>query len=319
MRTKKINNNKPRVLAILGTTSAGKTNLAVQLAAQFNGEIVSADSRQVYKGMDIGTGKDLGEYKVGRKKIPYHLIDIVSPKSQFDLAQFQRKAFEAINNILNRGKLPIVVGGSGLYLQALVDNYRLENVKKLSPERARWEKMTAADLFRLIIKKKPDFALRLNNSDKNNVRRLARYLEIIETDGVEKVGRRESNYNFLILGLNWPDDILRRRIIQRLLVRLEKEGLIAEVERLNREGVSWKRLNDFGLEYRFVSKHLLGELSYQEMVEKLGVALYRFAKRQKTWFRRWEKQGTKIYWVKDILGAEKKIKKWFDSGKLKIK
>lgn len=310
MATKIIHNHKPRVLAILGTTSAGKTGLAVKLAARLDGEIVSADSRQVYKGLDIGTGKDLAEYKVGRQQIPYHLIDVVSPKTQFDLAKFQKLAYKAIDDILRRGKLPIVVGGSGLYLQALVDNYDLSSVQAKSVNREKWEKMSAAKLFALVAKKKPDFAAHLNNSDKNNPRRLARYLEIIEAEKVEKVGKRERRYDFLILGINWPDKILRERIIQRLLDRLEKQGLVAEVKRLNNEGVSWERLQSFGLEYRFVSRHLLGELSYPEMVEKLSTALYRFAKRQKTWFRRWEKQGTKIHWIKDLAGAEKKIRGW---------
>lgn len=305
-----IHNNKPRVLAIIGTTSAGKTGLAVLLASLFNGEIVSADSRQVYQGLDIGTGKDLAEYKVGRKNIPYHMIDIVSPKTQFDLAKFQRLAYTAINDILRRGKLPIVVGGSGLYVQALVENFNLSEVKAQSANRTKWDKMSAVRLFALVEKKKPEFAARLNNSDKNNPRRLSRYLEIIEAEGLEKVGKKEALYDFLILGLNWPDKVLRERIVQRLLDRLEKEGLVAEVKRLNDEGVSWERLKDFGLEYRFVSRHLLGELTYPEMVDKLSIALYRFAKRQKTWFKRWEKQGVKINWVKDIGGAEKKIKKW---------
>lgn len=310
MTKKVIHKQKQKVLAILGTTSAGKTGLGVKLAAELDGEIISADSRQVYRGMDIGTGKDLAEYKVGRKKIPYHLIDVVSPKTQFNLAKFQKSAFAAIDDILRRRKLPIVVGGSGLYLQALVDNYDLSNVRAQSVNREKWEKMDAARLFALVAKKKPEFAARLNNSDKNNPRRLARYLEIIEAEGLEKVGKRESRYDFLILGLDWPDNILRDRIVQRLLDRLEKEGLVAEVKRLNDEGVSWERLQSFGLEYKFVSRHLLGELSYPEMVEKLSLALYRFAKKQKTWFRRWEKQGTKIHWVKNIAEAEKKIEKW---------
>lgn len=303
-------NRRPKVLVILGTTSAGKTGLGVKLAAKLNGEIVSADSRQVYRGLDIGTGKDLAAYKIGRKSIPYHLIDVVSPKTQFDLAKYQKLAFKAINDIWRRSRLPIVVGGSGLYLQALVDNYDLSGAQAHSAKRMKWDKMSAARLFALVAKKKPEFASRLNNSDKNNPRRLARYLEIIEAGGLEKVGRRASPYDFLILGLNYPDKFLREKIVQRLLDRLEKEGLVAEVKRLNNEGVSWERLQAFGLEYKFISLHLLGELSYQEMVEKLSIALYRFAKRQKTWFRRWEKQEAKIYWIKDMAAAEKKIKKW---------
>jgi len=302
-------NNRPKVLVILGTTSAGKTGLAVKLALKFQGEIVSADSRQVYQGMDIGTGKDLAEYKIGRHRIPYHLIDIASPKSQFDLAKYQKLAFKTIDDILRRKKLPVVVGGSGLYLQALVDNYDLSGVRAVSANRSRWEKMSAARLFFLVAKKKPEFAARLNNSDSNNPRRLARYLEIIEAEGLDKVGKRESRYDFLLLGLTQPDKVLRFRITQRLLERLEA-GLIGEVKHLNDIGVSWDRLQAFGLEYKFVSRYLLGELSYQELVDKLGIALHRFSKRQQTWFRRWEKQRAKINWIKDQGGAEKKINKW---------
>ncbi len=310
MVKKNIKKNKPKILAILGTTSAGKTGVAVKLAAKYNGEIISADSRQVYVGLDIGTGKDLAEYKIGRKKIPYHLIDVASPQTQFDLAKFQKQALVAIEDILQRGKLPIVAGGSGLYLQALVDNFDLSEVGAHSAQRDKWEALGAVKLYELITKKNPDFAGRLNNSDKHNARRLSRYLEIIENGDLKKVGKQSSSYDWLILGLEWPDDILRLRIIQRLLDRLEKEGLVAEVKRLNEEGVSSERLQAFGLEYKFVSRHLLGELSYPELVEKLGFALYRFAKRQKTWFRRWEKQGVKIDWVNDLTVAEKLIDEW---------
>lgn len=302
--------NKPKILLILGVTASGKTALAVQLANKYNGEIISADSRQVYRGMDIGTGKDLAEYQVGEKKIPYHLIDVASPKMKFNLAKYQKLAFKAIEDILRRGKLPIIVGGSGLYLQALVDNYKLTTSRPDFKKRNAWEKLSAEKLLAKIIKLKPDFAARLNNSDKNNRRRLARYLEIIMAGGEGISKKQASPYNFLLLGLRAPDSILRARIVQRLLVRLEKEGLVAEVKRLNQEGISWERLKSFGLEYKFISAHLLGEMSYQEMVDKLSVASWHFAKRQKTWFKRWEKQGTKINWIKDQKQADKNLKKW---------
>jgi len=306
-----ITNNKPKILVILGTTASGKTALGVKLALEYNGEIISADSRQVYKGMDIGTGKDLAEYKVGRKNIPYHLIDVVSPKTRFDLAQYQKLAFKKINDILRRGKLPIIVGGSGLYLQALVDNYRLTLGRPDFKKRSAWEKLSARELVVKIKKLKPEFAARLNNSDKNNVRRLARYLEIIASGGeLEASKEPASPYDFLLLGLTWPDNVLRARIMQRLLARLEKEGLVAEVKRLNQAGVSWRRLKSFGLEYKFISAHLLGELAYPEMVAKLSTAIYRFAKRQKTWFKRWEKQGAEIIWVENIAAAQRQINRW---------
>ncbi len=311
MTIKVIHRLKPKILVILGTTASGKTSLGVKLAAEFKGEIISADSRQVYRGMDIGTGKDLKEYKIGSKKIPYHLIDVASPRQKFDLAKYQKRAFKAIKDILQRKKLPIIVGGSGLYLQALVDNYDLTNVRPQSAKRAQWEELSAAELWQKIYRLKEEFAVRLNNSDKNNKRRLIRYLEIIEFGSGVAVGKKESPYDFLLLGLTWPDEILRARILTRLSERLDKEGLVAEVKKLHQAGLSWVRLKAFGLEYKFVSQYCLGELSYAEMVEKLATAIYRFAKRQKTWFKRWEKQGQPIDWLTDISAAEKKIVAWF--------
>lgn len=300
---------KPQVLVILGTTASGKTSLGVKLAAKFKGEIISADSRQVYKGMDVGTGKDLAEYRIGKKKISYHLIDVADPKKGFDLARYQKLAFRAIKDVFKRGHLPIIVGGSGLYLQALVDNYSLDQGKTKSPQRIKWERWSAERLFQELVRLKPDFAGRLNNSDKNNPRRLVRYLEIAESGDLDKIKKRETPYNFLLLGLTWPDAVLRERINFRILDRLEKEEMVAEVKGLNEKGLSWEKLKSFGLEYKFISQHLLGELTYPEMFEKLSIASYRFAKHQKTWFKRWEKQGAKIKWIKNIKESEKEIKK----------
>jgi len=305
---------KPKVLVILGSTASGKTDLGVFLARKFKGEIISADSRQVYRGLDIGSGKDLDKYKNNGEKVNYHLIDVVNPKNKFDLAKYQKLAFKAIENILARHKLPIIVGGSGLYLQALVDNFGLSDVKPIFSRRNENEKMTAEELMQKISKLKPDFAARINNSDSHNIRRLARYLEIIES-GVSPISqKRKSPYSFLLLGLSVSDIILRERILQRILQRLEKEGMIAEVKRLNEEGVSWERLKSFGLEYKFISQHLLGELTYSEMIDRLTTATYRFSKRQKTWFRRWEKQGRKIKWIEGSNEAMKEIKKYFNLG-----
>jgi len=303
-------NKKAKILVILGTTASGKTHLGAELAAALNGEIVSADSRQVYQGLDVGTGKDLAEYKVNGQKIPYHLIDVVKPKHKSNLARYQKLAFKAIEGILRRGKLPLIVGGSGLYLQAIVDNYELAAVRPPSPRRAKWEKLSAEKLLAKIARLKPEFASRLNNSERHNAHRLVRYLEIISAGDLDTVRKRESPYDFLLLGLTWPDEVLRERITARILARLEKEGMIAEVKKLNQTGLSWKRLKSFGLEYKFISQHLCGEISYTEMVDKLTTASYRFAKRQKTWFKRWQKQGAKIKWVKDSGAAKKEIKIW---------
>lgn len=304
--------NKPKVLVLLGPTASGKTALGVRLALKYKGEIVSADSRQVYKGMDIGSGKDLGEYKVGRKLVPYHLIDVVSPNTEFNLAKYQKLALKAMADIIKRGKLPIIVGGTGLYLQALVDNYRLSSVKPDLGKRRELEALSREELFQRLEKLKPDFAHKLNNSDKNNPRRLVRYLEILE-QGSHLEMKKESPYDFLILGLTYPDEILRERIIKRINTRLEQEDMLGEVRRLHTEGVSWRRLLSFGLEYKFLSQYLLGKLDYESMVQKLSDASYRFAKRQKTWFRRWKKQGRAIENVSSFQEAEKKIESWLNS------
>ena len=323
---------KNKIIVILGPTASGKTKLAVELASKFNGEIVSADSRQVYRGMDIGTGKDLKDYrleipnpndqlpnkfKIQNSKlkiieIPYHLIDVANPKEQFDLAQYQKMAFAAIDDILRRGKLPILAGGSGLYLQAVVENYKLSEAKKDLALRKKLEKLSAAELFNKLKKLVPKMAVKLNQSDKNNKRRLIRYLEIVGQDHNFKSRAGKRKYNALIIGVNFSRDILKQRIFKRLLERLKEQNMIGEVERLHEQGLSWKRLEDFGLEYKFVSLYLEGELQYEEMVEKLNLAIYQFAKRQMTWFKRWEKQGANINWVKDNKKIEKLVKDYLE-------
>lgn len=303
--------NKPKVLVILGPTASGKTGLGVKLAHHLDGEIISADSRQVFCGMDIGTGKDLKEFKIDGKKIKHHLIDIVSPKDLFDLASYQNLAFKAIDKIIKKGKLPIIVGGSGLYLQAIVDNYVFGSGKPNYKRRDEIEKLPAAEILAKIAALKPDFAANINYSDSHNKRRLARYLEIVENgESIDK--KKDSPYNFLLLGLDFPDDILRQRIEYRLLARFE-EGMIVEVKRLIDEGVSRDRLKSFGLEYRFVTEYLEGAHTYNELVKKLGIAIYRFAKKQKNWFRRWQKQGRNINWVKDQAEAKKLVGKFLKS------
>lgn len=302
-------NRENLVLVILGPTATGKTSLGVRLAAKYKGEIISADSRQVYKGMDIGTGKDLKEYSKGSKKIKYHLIDVVSPKTDFNVAKYQKLAFKAIVDILARHKLPIIVGGTGLYLQAVIDNYQLSRAKPDLKVRQALEDLGKEELIKRLEKLKPDFTRKLNNSDRNNPRRLVRYLEIIER-GEEINKKKKSPYNFLILGLDYPEVILKERIVKRIITRLDNEDMLGEVELLHKQGVSWKRLISFGLEYKFISYYLMNKLSYEEMLKKLSDASYRFAKRQKTWFKRWEKQGREIVWVKDQKKAENYIDKY---------
>ena len=247
-----IMNNK--LIAIVGPTAAGKTSLAVKLAQKFNGEIVSADSRQVYRGMDIGTGKDLEEYGC----VPYHLIDVADPQAQFTLADFQKLAYRAIQDITNRQKLPILTGGSGLYVQAVVDGYLLDDVQPDEKLRFKLEKKSLKRLQRLVKK----YKITLNQSDFNNPRRLIRAIEKARAkkqNGLlakKPVNSKndQPKFNCLILGLNPPQKILHRQIDQRLKSRLEKQGMVEEVKLLIRQGVTWERLDDFRFEYRFIRK-----------------------------------------------------------------
>jgi len=323
-------NIKSKIIVILGPTSSGKTKLAVKSAVEFNGEIVSADSRQVYRGMDVGTGKDLQEYnikipnpksqipnksKITNSKfkttsIPYHLIDVASPKERFNLADYQKIAFNAIDDVLARKKLPILVGGSGLYLQAVVDNYNLSTAKPDTDLRKKLEKMTVVELFTALKKQSANFANRLNQSDKNNKRRLIRYLEILRQDNTFKSRAGEKKYDSLIIGIKIAKDILKKRIEERLIERLEKQGMIDEVKGLHNDGLIWKKLESFGLEYKFISLYLQRKLDYQEMVEKLNRAINQFARRQMSWFKRWERQGTEINWIENDSEVEKLIKKF---------
>lgn len=314
--------NNKKIVVILGTTASGKTKLAVKLARQFNGEIVSADSRQVYKGMDVGTGKDLINYQLsitnyqfGKKikkiiNMPYHLIDVVSPNTEFNLAKYQKLAYRAIDDILARGKLPIIAGGTGLYIQAIVDGYELSGGKPEKKLREKLEKMPVEKLFAML--KKLDFKTgeSLNESDRKNKRRLIRRIEIIKSSSGAKNRQGTPEYEALLIGLTYPMEALEKRIYKRIIERLEKENMAGEIKRLHRRGVSWKRLESFGLEYKYVSLYLRGKLSYDEMVEQLRIAIRQFAKRQMNWFRRWEKQGRKIYWVKNGVEAKQSLKKF---------
>lgn len=304
-------NMKKKVIVILGPTASGKTTLGVYLANKFKGEIISADSRQVYRGMDIGTGKDLGEYG----DTPYHLIDVVSPNTEFDLVKYKKLAKKAIAEIAERQKLPLVVGGTGFYIQSLVDDMKLSSVGPDKAFREEMEQLTVVELVEKLEKLKPDFAEKLNNSERNNKRRLIRYVEIARDNAsdlfVGKIENKKSgDCEYLILGITWPRAVIQERIYKRLIVRLEKENMIEEVERLHKEGVSWKRLESFGLEYKYISKYLQKKMTYDEMVERLNIAIRQFAKKQMSWFQRWEKQGTKINWVSEKKEATELVKEF---------
>jgi tRNA dimethylallyltransferase len=291
--------NLPKLLVILGPTSSGKTKLAIEIAHQFNGEIISADSRQVYKGMDIGTGKDLDEYGKGREAIKYHLIDVAEPNIGFNVKEYQLQAYKAIDGIIKRKKTPILVGGSGLYLQAVVDGYQLSESKP-TPEKSSISKLTLDQLYSQIKKLDSKFLDRLNDSEKKNKQRLLRYLEIMESSQTahnDLHGKSKQRYNSFVIGINFSLETIRKKIKKRLNDRFE-QGMVKEIESLHQNGLSWEKLEAFGLEYKFISQYLQKKVSLKEMKEKIAIASGQFAKRQMTWFRRWEKQGREILWVK---------------------
>ncbi|MBU3964495.1 tRNA (adenosine(37)-N6)-dimethylallyltransferase MiaA [Patescibacteria group bacterium] len=278
---------KPKLLVILGPTSSGKSDLAVDLALKFNGEVVSADSRQVYKGMDIGTGKITRKEMMG---VPHHLLDVVSPKTRFTVTQYVKKAEKAIEKIHKNKKLPIVCGGTGFYIQALIDGITIPEVKPDWALRKKLEKYTAEELFQQLEKLDSE---RAKNIDRHNKRRLIRAIEIIiKTKKPISPVKKKQKYNVLIIGIKTEKQELKNKIHTRLLKRLE-QGMAKEIKSLNKSGLSWNRLEELGLEYRFVALYLQNKMDYKEMVEKLQKEIEHYAKRQMTWF----KKDKRIIWI----------------------
>jgi len=315
-----------KLIVILGPTATGKTKLAVALAREFNGEIISADSRQVYRGMDIGTGKDLDDYvikmtndqfpitnKISNFKkitIPYYLIDIVSPKSDFNVAKYQKLAYRAIDDVLRHGKLPILVGGTGLYIDAVTKGYNFaagQNKLRITNYelRIKLNELILSELLKQLKKIDP---VTYNKIDKKNRRRVQRALEIYYSSGQKKSETDRMSppdYQILFLGKTHPLPELYKRIDRRLEDRI-KEGMIDEIKKLRRSGVSWKKMEEFGLEYRYVSRYARGLISYDDLVNQLKNAIHHFAKRQMTWFKR----NQQIIWLKSDSQAERLIKKF---------
>jgi tRNA dimethylallyltransferase len=286
---------KSKIVAIVGPTASGKSALAVKIAKKFNGEIISADSRQVYRGMNIGTGKITKKEMCG---IPHHLLDVASPvhppAGGFTAAHYQKLARRAITQIVRRGKLPILCGGTGLYIDAALCDYALPQVKPDWRLRRTLEQKTEGELFTELKRLDPRRAATI---DRHNKRRLVRAIEIVRATGKaipsrEEALRRTSQYEILRIGLNPAKDILKKKIGARLAERL-RQGMIAEVKKLRARGVSFKRLDGFGLEYRFIARHLQGKIGKEEMVRELEKAIWRYAKRQMTWF----KKDRDIVWI----------------------
>jgi tRNA dimethylallyltransferase len=278
------------LLTILGPTASGKTRLAVALARELGGEIISADSRQVFRGMDIGTGKDLDEYG----GVPHHLIDILDSGAEFSLFAFQRLFFGAFSDISGRERLPILCGGTGLYLDAVLRGYRMVAVPEDPALRLELETRSADELTALLRELKPQ---QHNTSDLLDRDRTVRAIEIARYER-DNATRQEPlpEIRPLIIGIRWERGELRQRITKRLQLRLES-GMAAEVQALHEAGVGWERLDYYGLEYRFVGAYLRGELDRNDMFQKLNSAIHNFAKRQENWFRKMEKNGLLINWV----------------------
>jgi len=291
------------MIVILGPTASGKTKLAARLANILDGEIISADSRQVYKGMNIGTGKDLNEYTFEGKNIPYHLIDIVNAGVKYNINDFQKDVTRALSRINDLNKIPIIVGGAGLYLEAILQSYLYTSVPVNTILRNRLDDL---DLEKLRTELN-SINNRVLSFDCSTSKRLIRAIEIchyLKSNQLEKVGAVIKDYT--LFGIKLPRTILLQRIEERLKFRLE-HGMIEEVAMLLDSGIPSDRLKYYGLEYKFVTLHLEGQLYYDELFEKLNIAIRQFAKRQMTWFRKMERSGYKIHWVDGTLPVQEQL------------
>jgi tRNA dimethylallyltransferase len=282
------------LVVILGPTASGKTEVAARLAWDLHGEIISADSRQVYRGMDIGTGKDLTQYIINAKKIPYHMIDIIDPRCEFNLFEFQKMFYKIFSQIRNKGNLPVLVGGTGLYLQAVLSGYKMPPAPPEPELRKDLDQKSIEELKEIFFAFKSHLH---NKTDLEDKQRLIRAIEIERARNVKNSEQEESpEIDAAIFGISWERSVLRQRITLRLEERL-KHGMIEEVKRLHAAGLSWRRLDSFGLEYRYISQYLQNLISFDEMKNKLNTAIHQFAKRQETWFRRMERKGIGIKWI----------------------
>ncbi len=304
---------KKRLITILGPTASGKTPLAAALAKEVDGEIISADSRQVYRRMDIGTGKDLADYHVVGNSvadIAYHLIDICEPGTKYNLFQYQQDFYDAYQDIRARGKQPILCGGTGLYIEAVLKGYKLSPVPQNQALRDSLEGKSLDELTKLLIDLKEKNGSNMHNkTDVDSCQRAIRAIEI-ETYNLEHPTpcRELPPVDSLIIGVNIDREERRKKITKRLKARLD-EGMIDEVKGLLDEGIAPDDLIYYGLEYKFVTEYLIGKLSYEEMFQRLEIAIHQFAKRQMTWFRGMERRGFMIHWIDAMLPMEEKVKK----------
>ena len=282
------------LIVVLGATATGKTSLAVKLADKLNGEIISADSRQVYRKLDIGTGKDYEDYYINGKMIPYHLIDILDPVENYSVYQFQIDFKTSFEEITSKGKQPILCGGTGLYIESVLLDYPLTVIPPNYKLRDDLENKSLDELRELA---GPGFTQYSNESEQNNKRRIIRFIEKSGYTGKppEQVIKIKSS---IVLGTDFPRDTIRRQITERLNYRLDN-GLIEEVQQLIQDGLSYERLDYFGLEYKFIAQFLQKKLTKSELSEKLATAIHQFAKRQLSWFRRMERRGVTIHRIQN--------------------
>ena len=296
------------MITILGPTASGKTSIAAALASRIGGEIISADSRQVYRRMDIGTGKDLADYEVGGKHIPYHLIDIAEPGYKYNLFEYQRDFHTAYDDITSRGRTPVLCGGTGLYIEAVLNGYALSPVPPNQKLRDSLSAKSLDELTAMLKALKEQTGSNMHNrSDVDTVQRAIRAIEIETYNLQHPTPEREMpGISSLVIGVDVDRDTRRRRISDRLEARLH-EGMIDEVKGLLAEGVSAESLMYYGLEYKFVTEYVTGKTTYSDMLSRLEIAIHQFAKRQMTWFRGMERRGIHINWIDASLPMDDKV------------
>ncbi len=297
-----------KMITILGPTASGKTAVAAALAARIGGEVISADSRQVYRRMDIGTGKDLADYCMGGRQVPYHLIDIAEPGTRYNLFQYQHDFLKAYHDITQRGATPILCGGTGLYIEAVVRSYRLAAVPENKELRAQLEGKPLGELAEMLaeLKRKNGSAMH-NTTDVDTAKRAIRAIEIETFNGEHPTeGADLPEIESVTVGLAIDREQRRRRISLRLKQRLD-DGMADEVRSLLASGIAAEDLIYYGLEYKYVTEYVIGRISYDEMFRQLEIAIHQFAKRQMTWFRGMERRGITINWIDATLPTEEKV------------
>ena len=305
--------NKYELITILGPTASGKTALAAALAARLDTEIISADSRQLYRGMDIGTGKDLADYVVDGKLIPYHLIDICDPGYKYNVFEYQHDFFRVFTSLRERGLVPILCGGTGLYIEAVLKGYKLLDVPPNPALRERLREKSLPQLEILLA----SYKVLHNKTDVDSVQRAIRAIEIEEFYRTQAPDVREyAPLNSLLVGVAIDRELRREKISKRLRARLD-EGMVDEVRRILSNGVAPEDLIYYGLEYKFLTLYIIGKLTYEEMVSQLEIAIHQFAKRQMTWFRGMERRGCTIHWLDATLPMADKVEQiltWLGKG-----